>query len=85
MSEKAIFDKTNVVNWCLRVKGMKARGCLASGSQSLQLGEKDDHIMHARCASVSAKASKRKAAQSRTASGIYDKRVPSFSIAVDGA
>jgi hypothetical protein len=42
----------------------------------------DDHIIRARCASVFVKASTRQAAQSRTASGIYDKRVLSFSVAV---
>jgi hypothetical protein len=35
-------------------------------------------FLRARSASVFAKASTRQAAQSRTASGIYDKRVPSF-------
>ncbi len=41
-----------------------------------------DHIIRARCASVFAEASTRQAAQSRTASGIYDKRVPSFAVEV---
>jgi len=39
-------------------------------------------FIRARCASVFAKASTRQAAQSRTASGIYDKRVPSFAVTV---
>jgi hypothetical protein len=42
---------------------------------------KDGHIIRARCASVFAKATTRQAAQSRTASGICDKRVPSFVVA----
>jgi len=37
-------------------------------------------FIRARCASVFAKASTRQAAQSRTASGICDKRVPSLSL-----
>jgi len=40
------------------------------------------HIIRARSVSVFAKASTRQAAQSSTASGICDKRVPSFVVAV---